>query len=493
MLALLFPPFELWWLAPLVLLPILSLLSRTKRPLAGAAMGLLFGVGMGLACWAWLFPTLTAEFHVARKVALAVAVAAVATTIWPFAVFGGLTVWMGRSRWISWLTPCLAWGAAEWLRVVGISPWMRLGDALAGRDVWVQPAAVGGVALLSFGIVATNALLFEAWQRRRLRAALAAAMLLAGWGAFGAIRLALHPLDDTSLRVGLVQVATPQHERWTEGSWERNLERQLRLSEQAQAEGAELIVWSETAIDTVPQQIPDLAARLGRRLEADLVTGLLLERPDGRLTNSVAAFDSDGRRLGHYDKRVLVPLVEELPDWVEARPRLRRRLRRLAAETSYARGESSEPLDVAGFKLGALVCYEAMFPELSRRTVELGAEILVNVSNDAFFPKRAAAQHAAMGLMRSVELGRPFLRASNRGPGFVVDAAGRILSRVGAGEQVARVVDLDPATIDTLYARGGHGFDEALFGAALLSALMVGRRPRSEGVADSSSNSSASA
>lgn len=476
LLALLFPPFDLWWLAPLVLLPILSVLARTNRPLAGAALGLLFGVGMGLACCGWLFPTLTAEFHLARKVALVVAVASVASTIWPFAVFGGLTVWLDRPGRIPWLAPCLAWGAAEWLRVLGIFPWLRLGDALAGREVWIQPAAVGGVALLSFGIVATNALLFEACRGRRIRALLAAALLVVGWGAFGASRLALHPLDDTSLRVGLVQVATPQHERWTEGSWERNLERQLRLSEQAQADGAQLIVWSETAIDTIPQRIPNLADRLGRRLEADLVTGLLLERPDGRLTNSVAAFDSDGRQLGRYDKRVLVPLVEELPDWVEERPRLRRRLRRLAANASYAQGESSAPLDAGGFRLGALVCYEAMFPELSRNAVDLGAEILVNVSNDAFFPPRAAAQHAVTGLMRSVELGRPFLRVSNRGPGFVVDAAGRILARVGAAEQTARVVDLDPTSIDTLYARGGRAFDEVLFAAALIGCAVVSRR-----------------
>lgn len=477
-LVVLFPPYGFWWLAPVVLLPILAVLARTSRPLGGMALGLWFGMGMGLAGGGWLYGAITAEFDVARKIGLAVATGVVLVSIWPFALFGGLTVWLGRRRQFSWLAPCVAWGSAEWFRLAGPFPWLRLGDGLSGQSVWVQPAAVGGVALLSFGIVAVNALLHEALRERRMRALLAALAVVAAWGSFGAARLVFHPLQDSSLTVGLVQVATPQRERWQQGSWERNLERQLVLTEQAQAAGARLIVWSETAIDTVPAQIPDLEDRLGARLEADLVTGILLERPDGRLTNSIAGFDPSGRRVARYDKVLLVPWTEELPRWLEERPRLRRRLRRLAANASYAAGESSAPIEVAGLRIGALICYEAMFPELSRRAVAQGAELLVNLSNDAFFGRHGAAQHAAMGWMRSVELGRPMLRVSNRGPGFAVDAVGRNLAHVGGDEVTARVVELDVSGIETLYALGGHGFDEALLVVAALGCLASGRGAR---------------
>ncbi len=474
--ALPFPPYGLWWAAPLALLPILALLQRMRGPLGGALVGLLFAAGWSVAVANWLYPA-AQEFDVARRVALAAALAVAVSGASAFVVFGALAILLRRGRLPFALGQALAWVSAEWLRLAGPFPWLRLGDALFAQTLWLQPAAVGGVPLLSFGIALVGALLLQAGSERRRGPLAWAVAVVVLWAAFGAARLAMHPPGPATLSVGLVQAATPQQERWQSDSWRPNLERQLALAEGALADGAELLFWSETAIDAAPDEIGALAPKLSR-LRAPLVTGLLLQRPDGRLTNSIAGFDPDGGQVARYDKIALFPLVEEIPAWIEQRPRLRRSLRRLAAASSYARGESSAPIEVAGHRLGALVCYEAMFPELPERAVAAGADVLVNLSNDAFFPDRGAAQHGVMARLRSVELGRPLVRVANRGEGFVVDGLGRELARVGRDVREARVVRFDPSSIETLYARGGRYLDEVLVALALLGCLPRGGRPK---------------
>jgi apolipoprotein N-acyltransferase len=123
-------------------------------------------------------------------------------------------------------------------------------------------------------------------------------------------------------------------------------------------------------------------------------------------------------------------------------------------------------------RFGVLICYEGIFPRLSRQLVARGADFLVNITNDAWFGKTSAPhQHLAMVTLRAVENRVPVVRAANTGISAVVDVDGRVRWQTGLFETVARADTVEWTHIRTLYTRHGDVF-VALCGLA--SALLIG-------------------
>lgn len=156
-----------------------------------------------------------------------------------------------------------------------------------------------------------------------------------------------------------------------------------------------------------------------------------------------------------YRKRRLVPMVEWRPGDVAMGP---------------------EGPGVLGGAYGALICWEAVFPSEARRARRAGAELFVNVSNDAWFSasgawgRAGAHQHAAHLVLRAVEHRVGAVRSANGGPSFVVAPTGRILLvGSGAGPNVT-VAEVRSATGLTTYARTG---DLAGAGSVVVAALLV--------------------
>ena len=399
-------------------------------------------------------------------------------------MFGALAVRLRDSRLPGWLAFALAFGAAESLRLVGPAPlpWLRLGDALTSFAPAAQGAAWVGVTGLSFGLAACAAACADAWRRAAARpVAIAAAGLAVALG-LGAWRVQHFAPDGPVVRVGLVQIATPQSRRFRADTREANLHAQLDATRRAYAAGASLVVWSETALDFRPAEVPDLEARIADALGHDpsraLLAGRWLEEGEGRTSNAASVFEGTGAPRAHYRKQILVPWSERPPGWLDPRSRLRRRLKQLVTDVAYVAGTSAEPLPAAGLRAGVLICYESLFEELARATVAQGADVLVNVSNDAFFPARGALQHAHLAAMRAVELGRPLIRVSNRGVGGVVDATGRWQTRLAPDAEQWAVVPVAAHRGATPYVRGGHLVDEILLAVALVFALPWARRRR---------------
>jgi apolipoprotein N-acyltransferase len=109
--------------------------------------------------------------------------------------------------------------------------------------------------------------------------------------------------------------------------------------------------------------------------------------------------------------------------------------------------------------VAASVCYEALFPALTRDGVLEGATWLVNVTNDAWFGDTVAPhQHLAMARMRSVEFRRPMVRAANSGISAVIDADGGISASLGLFRRGILVAAIRPATGETVYAKTGEIF-----------------------------------
>ena len=484
-----FPPWGAPALAFIALVPILAVLRLEDRTWSGALLGWVFGFASGVAAAYWVYDVLISGYGIGPRSAFAFTVGTIGFQTSSFAFFGALAVRLRRG----WLPPILAaplgWCVAELLRTQALQgiPWLLYGHSLYASPVLIQAAEIGGVAGLSFALVLVNALLAEAALARRVRhralrrvaAAIALVAALAGFGAARMAALDTEGVGARSVAVGLVQTATTQAERWESDFRERNLERHLALTREAVAAGATVVVWSETAIDFLPSEEPDLpvriAAALGHDPQRRLLTGAPFEDAEEVYTNSALVYDGAGRLLGRYDKIHLVPFSEREPEWIDAVPGMRLRLRRMVLGTPYTAGDDPRPLALDGLRAGVLVCFEAIYPDLARASVAAGADVLVNISNDGFFQVGGAEeQHFAGTVFRAVETRRPLVRVANLGIGALVDATGRVLRRTEPGQRTATLVEVTPRSGTTVFCAGGWILPWALGALGLLG--LISRR-----------------
>jgi apolipoprotein N-acyltransferase len=163
----------------------------------------------------------------------------------------------------------------------------------------------------------------------------------------------------------------------------------------------------------------------------------------------------DGRTAAYYDKVILVPFGEYVP--------LQRLLffvdRMVEGLAPFGSGDPPHALQLDRRRLGVLICYEAIFPSLARTLVADGADVLVNITNDAWFGATSAPyQHLAMASLRAVENRVPLLRAANTGISAVVRPDGTIQNATDLFEPAVRVADLAWPAVETVYRRFGDVF-----------------------------------
>lgn len=375
----------------------------------------------------------------------------------------------------------LVWFLLEWTRgwfCTGFS-WLTLSSGLAAWPLLVQPLSLVGeygysgmLAVLAF-LFCEGFLLLAGKQQRRAAAFLAGGACLAALiVAFGAWRLSSLPeklaAEGRPVVCTMVQGSVRQDVKWSPEYQRQTLEHYIRLSvegvradiqglagsgrgpgreELAASMGLslgkkpdgtlapalpDLIIWPETAMPFAYPSSP-LAGELRtfvRELGLPLMFGAPgVERSAGGTELFNRAFLLlPGGDAGHYDKEHLVPFGEYLPpvlDW-----KIFESLLQGLGGFTAGTGEKLFSLDLkerGRADVGMLICYEAIFPELSRKRVASGAELLLNISNDAWYDYTSAPmQHLQLSLMRAVEQGRYVLRATNSGITAVLDPLGGV-------------------------------------------------------------------
>jgi apolipoprotein N-acyltransferase len=172
--------------------------------------------------------------------------------------------------------------------------------------------------------------------------------------------------------------------------------------------------------------------------------------------------------VGRYDKVHLVPYGEYIPmrRWM---PFLNPIVQSVG---DFTPGERIAPMDSPLGKIGVLICFESIFPDLSRKMVRQGAWLLVNLTNDAWHGRTSEPyQHMSMSQMRSVENRRPTARATNTGISAFVDEAGRTQETLGLFQRGALTRSIAPGLQGlSFYTRFGDVF--AIL-CLILSGLMV--------------------
>jgi apolipoprotein N-acyltransferase len=424
-----FPPIG-WPLAAFAGSAVLArILGRRPR----FASGWLFGVGLLAPQLSWL-----SNFH--------------PLAAWPVVMLSALPYGFASRVAVPPLRFAGAMTAAEMFRSLGALalPWGVMGTLAADTNV-ARLAAWVGVSGLSFLFFLCAAL--AVGGIRNLVAA-ASIGLIAG---FGCAHLPVLKGGER-VTVGVVQ-ASISPERDYEFQPRHVTEALVQGTEELAARGADIVVWSETVILEYlnrPSFARDRIDKLARRLGVTIVCGAptIVTEEDKRNSAYVfypAPFDAGGAsRLspGRYDKVHLVPFGEYLPG---RGPDLRHML------LPEGVGDfSPAPHVLPVGRLGPLICYEGVMPDLARRSVLGGAGLIVNLSNDAWAKSRQESeQHHALTLLRAAEIGRPFVRAGNVGPSAIVGADGRVRAEIPAGTAAVVLAEVDISEERTLFTRWG--------------------------------------
>ena len=354
-------------------------------------------------------------------------------------------------------------------------PWNLLGYPAASNLGFVQLTTVTGIYGLSFLVAAFNALL--AWSdagssataRRRLSVLLAASACIIVAMLVGPRLVPQAHANHTARAVQLNFPETPAFGSNWFSAHENDLQEATRFSLAPSANKPDLLVWPEAPAPFSYQdpQFAKIAGKLAVAFGHPFLAGVIewklpveAANTSGHTAlapyNSALLFDSQGRRIFSYDKIHLVPFGEYEPF-----PMIHRVVTSVSDEVGgFRKGQryGVAPLP-GGYSLGVFICYEAIYPGEVRRFAADGANLLVNISNDGWFGRSAAAQqHLLMARVRAVENRRWLIRATNNGYTASVDPYGRIYEPLPPDVRASADLPYDFRTDRTIYTRFGDWF-----------------------------------
>lgn len=361
------------------------------------------------------------------------------------------------------------------IHLFGGFPWELLGYSQAAVLPVAQVASLAGVLGVSALVVLVGAAVTYALRtppRRWLPLAAVGVVLLASV-AFGAWRLrdGMLVTAGAPLRVAALQGNVAQDEKWDARRSNDILAGYLGQTRRAAADGAALVVWPEAAtpfafeLDARAAEVRTAARETGAHL---LVGSTLIEpAPDYRYYNAAFLIEPSGATGGVYRKQRLVPFGEYVP--------LREALFFVSPLVEGVAGFSAGPgprtLPVGGTEVGTAICYEIIYPALVRDLVRAGSELLVTITNDAWYGRSAAPyQHFQQASMRAVEQGRYLVRAANTGISGIFDPYGRALFRTALFEPAVVVGEVRLLDGLTVYGRIG---DAPAYAGGVVTALLL--------------------
>lgn len=497
-LVLILPDAGLWFLTPLALVPlfyVLPDLNRGRSFLAGWIAGTL--ANMGIFHWIVHTAVTMSEF----PFLLAVLVLLV------FSLYSGfvfaLVALLGRpllsGRWAVLTVPALV-VSTEFLWP-NLFPW-QLGNAYFRQPLLMQGMDLTGVYGASFLSAAVSVALVQSLRSVRVgnrpswMPPAIAVVLVSGWLAYGLVRLSAMETDPTvdSVRLSLVQPdITAEDKKHRDGASRKALFARLKdLTESADLQGVDAVIWPEGAFSFYFatdsggrkgwRNIVETSRRLVsmvRDLETPLLFGSLTRPVGSRTRNSLIMLGPDGSEIQRYDKRVLLAFGEYMP-LSDTFPFLKKKVKEVS---DMARGNRAVSFPIGPARALASICYEAIFPTLTRESLnETGSNLILNVTNDAWFGTAGApAQHLMVQAPRATELRVPLVRLTETGISAVILPSGEFALETGLHEQRVDRVDLSVADTFSLYRQMGDVF--AWFCVAAMLVVLVcirWRRARGE-------------
>ena len=354
-------------------------------------------------------------------------------------------------------------------------PWNLLGYPASANLALSQLTTITGIYGLSFLVAGFNALL--AWtlasdvltlrKRITITSAVAAILLVT---ALAGPRLV--PQSQPHHFARAVQLNFPETDSYPNDWFQAHsvdLDEIIRISLRPSTQNPDLLVWPEAPAPFSFQDVQfakiasALAIRFGHPFLAGAVEWKSPEDPSDAVPhgtllpyNSALLFDAQGQRVFVYDKVHLVPFGEYEPF-----PLIHRVVTSVSSDVGgFHKGNKYAVAQLQrGNSFGVFICYEATYPGEVRRFAAAGAQLLINISNDGWFGRSAAAeQHLRMARVRAVENRRWIVRSTNNGFTVSIDPYGRIFQPLRPDVRAAVDLPYDFRTDETIYTRYGDWF-----------------------------------
>jgi apolipoprotein N-acyltransferase len=429
LLTLVFPGFNLTFLAPVALIPLFYVLDRKPNIWFAYATGVVYWFAL---CF-WIKDTLanyagTSEFGAWALFFLFALAKGV-----QMLVLGWFAARVLRTRWAVPATAAL-WTFFEWTHQYTGFAWLVLGNATIDWPYLPRIAPITGV----YGISFILALVSAALVKRQF-----------AWLALLIVPAFLPPVPSqqkTRQSALVVQPNLPEAETLTVESVKRTDRRLAELS--IPNRPVDFIVWPEapSAIYDTDPGLPKIAIDAHARFLA----GVVSRTPEGGPLNSALLLSPEGRFVSKYDKVNLVPFGEFVPWPFELV------VNKISTEAGDFQA-GKKPVVAGG--VGTFICYESVFPTYIRQFARDGAQVLFNLSNDGWFGKTAARfQHFEIVRMRALENRRWIVRATNNGISAALDPAGRVLDEAPSYQEAVATMGFNYESSTTFYTRHGDWF-----------------------------------
>ena len=483
LLAVAVPPVNLYYLAWVGLIPLLIALEKPLK--SGFSEGFVAGLVFNTGTLYWLAFN-SGTYPVVAALTMFVLVVVISS-------FWGLAAWLFRRIYnhlgqISWIVVPFSWTAWEgWQSNMGelSFPWSVLALTQTAYEPALQIMEFTGMSGVTFWVVSLNVLvLFTLRKPIFVKRILLVGIVLWFVIPFGILQHSYKYYEGNPpiTKLMAVQGSLDPLAKWKGGarhSWDVY----DSLSREGFESGTEIIIWPETALPTVLIErsfYTNSISQLARELNTPIITGssALRQFDDDLKPMNVAYLVSPDHGIEDvYSKQILVPFGERVPfQWIfpqlgnlnlgqaEFLPGLRQSIFEVKRE-----------LDTVRFS--SLICYESIIPRQTRKAVKNGANLLVTISNDAWYGKTSEAhQIAALSRFRCIETRRSMVRASNTGISFLADPLGRIIRKTELLEPVSITGFLPLIEVETIYVKCGDWFltvVSLIFGSILIYISVV--------------------
>ncbi len=353
------------------------------------------------------------------------------------------------------------WLSFEFLQYYGEFrfPWINIAYSLSPYLLLNQIADIGGVYLISFLILVINVLFYRAFEKLKFKYLAIVFLIIGFWIFLGYYEISNLDLKNEKCKIAIAQGNIPQELKWEKTYLDTTFQIYEKLSEDAVAQKADLVVWPESSVPGYLIKYHSLFKKV-HKISTEIKKPIFVGFPDFEFApktiqrykyyNSATMIHPSGIYDTPYYKNYLVPVGERMP-LLKVFPFL---WKLNFGQANFEYGKKARFYTVDGFKYSPLICFEIAFPDLTSRIANNNADFIVNLTNDAWFKRSVGTyQHAEMVKYRAIETRMMIYRAANTGISEIVSPSGEVIQNLGLFKR--GIIDHNLITSDkkTFYIR----------------------------------------
>lgn len=473
-----YPKVSLSFAAWLILAPFVWGINHVRSFWGSLVYGWLTGLCAHAALLAWIYPTCLQGGGLSKTLSLAAWLGLSGVLAVQFVIFGASCHVLKKTGALFPFLAACGWVSLEWLHHViafyGLGfPWVILGYTQWNVPQVLYIASFTGVYGLSFVLAFTGSCVgwcfAEPGFKKGIGQLLLAVLVFAGVYGCGQYmqkryaRFAANPHALLSVQAAVLQPNIDQYRKWTPEYEDEIAQTLQNMGDLLVGKNLYLALWPESVVPgaLTDERYFNLFSQVGQKAQVYQVIGSNITSSNQEQQVGAYLLPPKADTLLAYRKVKLVPFGEFIPfePWVK---KIVKDIDVMGALGAFVPGSQEQPLlDAGGVKLGTTICYESIFPQLWRAQNKQGAQLFVNITNDAWFFNTAAPyQHLAVNVLRAVENGRPVLRAANTGFSAYIDSFGNIQGKTDlfTREILTTNVPLSVREKSTFYAQWGDWF-----------------------------------